>query len=139
MVKAKSSKRSTRMNSSRSKKTYKNWLTYKGKLEGPGYLSRDQEDRKKILKACIYRHGYRSCLGSLTALKRNKKTSDKYGSQLASNTAYLERNYGGKGSYGPRNPYRKDCSLVKKKSNSKSQSRNKSLSRSKSYRIMKTK
>lgn len=122
MAKAKSSRKSKS----------KNWLSHKGKLEGRGYLKKQQDTRHKILKSCVHRHGYRSCLGSLTALKRNRNTRDKYKSQLESNSTHLTKSYGGIGSYGPQNPYKKNCKLVKK--SSRKTSFKKSLKRTKFYR-----
>lgn len=120
------------MAKSKKSKKSKNWLTHKGKLEGKGYLKKRQDHRRKILKSCINRYGYRSCLGSLTALKRNQNTKRKYYPQLESNSTHLRKTYGGIGSYGPQNPYKKKCKLIKKSSR-KTDFRN-SLSRSKYYR-----
>lgn len=105
------------------KKSYKKWLTYKGKLGGPGYLTRSKDDREKLLKSCVYRHGYRSCLGSLTAMKRNKNTQQKFNPELESNSVYLKKDFGGVGSYGPRNLYKKKCKLIKRSKSRRTRSR----------------
>lgn len=119
--------------SKKQKSKSQNWLSHKGKLEGRGYLNKKQDRRRQILKSCVHRHGYRSCLGSLTALKRNRKTRNKYKAQLESNSTHLSKSYGGIGSYGPQNPYKKNCKLIKKKTSRKT-NLDKSLKRTKYYR-----
>ncbi len=43
--------------------------TRPGKLGGPGYLTRPDVTRRKILRKCVRKYSYRSCVGSLVAMK----------------------------------------------------------------------
>src|SRR3990172_4886132 len=61
---------------------YKPWITRKGKLGGEGFLSKSASTQHKILDKCVKDWGYRSCLGSVMVLSRNKDIKVKYGAKL---------------------------------------------------------
>lgn len=44
-------------------------ITRPGKLGGKGFVSKPQAEQRKILRGCMRRHGYRSCLGSVMLLE----------------------------------------------------------------------
>jgi len=90
------------------------WGSRSGKLDGRGYLKKNSSERQKLLRSCVNKHGYRSCLGSITILQRNKNTNHKYKNQLESNSDYLTKTYGGVGSYGAQSMYKKHCKTEKK-------------------------
>lgn len=60
-----------------------------------------QAERRKALDECVTRYGYRSCLGKITALERNRMIRQRYGSKLKESREYLKKKYGGPGSFGP--------------------------------------
>lgn len=68
----------------------------KGKLGGPGYLSRPASERRRILDSCVRRWGYPSCRGSVQVLNRNGKVRAHYGSVINADSAYLHARYGAK-------------------------------------------
>ena len=78
------------------------WITRPGKLGGPGYLSRSAAERHKILDRCVAQYGYRSCLGSIQVLMRNRKVYARHRAALDTDNDYLVSTYGGPGSFGPR-------------------------------------
>jgi hypothetical protein len=78
------------------------WITHEGKLGGPGYTSKTQKERRKILDRCVKRDGYRSCLGSVMVLLRSSEISADVRKKLEKDKAYLKKTYGGPGSFGPR-------------------------------------
>lgn len=78
------------------------WIQRKGKLGGAGYTEKSAASRHKILDACVKKYGYRSCLGSIMVLERDSEISSKAKAALKADRAYLERKYGGPGSFGPR-------------------------------------
>lgn len=69
----------------------------KGKLGGPGYTHKSASERHRLLNACVRRYGYRSCLGSVQVLERNRAIKASHGPVLASDRLYLERAYGNRG------------------------------------------
>jgi len=83
-------------------KPYKPWIQREGKLGGPGYTEKTQKERRKILKACEKEYGYRSCLGSIMVLLRSSELDAKTRKTLTSDKKWLEKTYGGPGSFGPR-------------------------------------
>lgn len=89
----------------------KPWIQREGKLGGPGYTSKSAKERHKILDKCVKQYGYRSCLGSIMVLLRDSEISSKVRKKLDSDKKYLEKNYGGPGSFGPRsnNPCCASC------------------------------
>jgi|SRR5579871_5975743 hypothetical protein len=68
----------------------KKWITRKGKLGGPGYVHKPSTIRHGLLNTCVNKNGYRSCLGSIMALERNRTIESKYGTKLAADRHYLE-------------------------------------------------
>ena len=71
----------------------KRWISRKGKLGGPGYLSKSDAERHKILDACVRKYGYRSCLGSVMVLRR--PLSQRGNPKLIKDRKYLVNKYGG--------------------------------------------
>lgn len=67
-----------------------------GKLGGPGYLSKSDAARRKLLRACVKKWGYRSCLGSIVALevwgKRSLTVAQKR--KLLRDRTYLRKTFG---------------------------------------------
>lgn len=82
------------------------WIEREGKLGGPGYLTKSEAARRKILDECVSRWGYRSCLGSIMALERNRKIAKKYKRQLGADHRYLVSTHGGEGSLAVYEPER---------------------------------
>lgn len=80
----------------------KQWIIREGKLGGPGYLSKSQAQRRKILDKCVKQYGYRSCLGSVMVLNRNRTIAARHGAKIDADKEYLKKKYGGPGSFGPR-------------------------------------
>lgn len=76
------------------------WITRKGKLGGTGYLSKPSTERHELLDKCVGKYGYRSCLGSIMVLNRNRKIKELHGSVIGADRQYLVRKYGGRGSFG---------------------------------------
>jgi hypothetical protein len=70
------------------------WITRKGKLGGPGYLSKSSTERHRLLSKCVVKYGYRSCLGSVTVLSRNRTIKAKYESKLKQDREWLKSKYG---------------------------------------------
>ena len=73
-----------------------------GALGGPGYLERPWSERKALLDDSVRRDGYRSTLGRVAFLERNRTIKARHGTELAHDRAYLVETYGGPGSFGPR-------------------------------------
>ena len=78
-----------------------------GKLGGAGYLRRTDATRRKILRRCVAKYGYRSCLGSIQAMEvwgKNRLTIAQK-NKLARDRIFLRKEFGGPGSFGKeRNP-----------------------------------
>lgn len=72
------------------------WITRPGKLGGPGYLARPAAERHRLLDSCVTRYGYRSCLGSLMVLNRNREIKALHGPKIDGDKRYLEKKYGAK-------------------------------------------
>jgi hypothetical protein len=70
------------------------WISHPGKLGGPGYIHKSPAERHHLLNACVQKHGYRSCLGSIMVLERNRALAARYGRTLASDRHYLEGRFG---------------------------------------------
>lgn len=70
--------------------------TRSGKLGGPGYLNRSAATRQKILRGCVKKYGYRSCLGSIQAMevwgKSRLSIADKR--KLVSDRLFLRKTFG---------------------------------------------
>ncbi len=68
------------MVSSRSKTS---WIKRKGKMGGKGFLTSFSKTKQhKVIDKCVKKHGYKSCLGSILVLSKNKKVNKKYGSVI---------------------------------------------------------
>jgi hypothetical protein len=78
------------------------WVTRPGKLGGKGFLTKPKREQQRLLDACVEEYGYRSCLGSITALERSTSIQSKYGKTLTRLRDYLRETYGGAGAFGPR-------------------------------------
>lgn len=79
------------------KKGYEPWITREGKLGGRGFLSRPFSEQKAILDRCVPEWGYRSCLGSIMVLERNRAVQAAHGKVLKRLRDYLVETYGGAG------------------------------------------
>lgn len=77
----------------------KSWITREGKLGGPGFTQKPTQERRKILKRCVDEYGYRSCLGSVQVLLRSSELKDKTKKVLESDSNWLEKEFGGPGSF----------------------------------------
>lgn len=80
-----------------------------GALGGPGFLSKPERTRHKLLAASVERDGYRTTLGRLNALEVfGKRTfSQKELDTIEADRQWLVRKFGGPGSFGPRKRRRK--------------------------------
>lgn len=90
-------------------KKSKPWIQREGKLGGPGYTDRADKTRHAILKRCVEggtmkldggtfdspAYGYRSCLGSLQVLLRNRDIEPRTRAIIESDIAWLKSHYGG--------------------------------------------
>lgn len=97
-VKATSYKRKVSVGRSRGSKygKYKNetkWINRQGKLGGHGYLSKSEQERRRLLRRCVKKYGYKSCLGSIIALERSSIIKSKYGPKLQKDREYLVKQY----------------------------------------------
>jgi hypothetical protein len=70
------------------------WIRNKGKLGGPGFLSRAATVQHSLLNGCVSRHGYRSCLDSVLVLARNRKVNAHFGPTIRSLSSYLKTKFG---------------------------------------------
>lgn len=78
-----------------------------GDLGGPGYTDKPTKERQRLMRACVKRKGYRSCLGKLQALAiLGKNTWPKKKLALVErDRKWLVKTFGGPGSFGPqKNP-----------------------------------
>lgn len=107
------------------------WITRPGKLGGIGFLSKSPQVQHRLLNKCVDEYGYRSCLGSLMVLNRNRSIKRRHGKKIDKLKNWLKMKYGGPGSFGFRS---KRKSRRKKAKRSKSKSRRKKAKRSKSKR-----
>jgi len=78
------------------------WITRPGKLGGSGYMKKSTVERHALLDDCVDKWGYRSCLGSIEVLKRNRQVYGDHKALLDADSDYLQRTYGGIGSFGSR-------------------------------------
>jgi hypothetical protein len=74
------------------------WITRPGKLGGRGFLEKPVATQHKLLSKCVKEYGYRSCLGSIIVLTRNRRVDELHGPQLDSLKNWLNKKYGRKGS-----------------------------------------
>lgn len=70
------------------------WISHEGKLGGHGYLTKTAAQRHKILDQCVKDWGYRSCLGSVLVLNRNRNIKSLYGDIIESDKNYVMRKHG---------------------------------------------
>jgi len=77
-------------------------ISRKGKLGGPGYMSKSPKVRHELLNKCVTKYGYRSCLGSVLVLKHYHSANRKFAPVINSDAKWLKNKYGGKGSFGSR-------------------------------------
>jgi hypothetical protein len=74
-------------------KEEKKWITKIGKLGGSGFLTKTSTEQHKLLNNCVKKYGYRSCLGSLMVLNKNKIIKEKHGKKINSLVKYLKNKY----------------------------------------------
>lgn len=74
---------------------YYNWIQRKGKMGGKGFLTTFSKAKQhKTIDNCVKEHGYRSCLGSIMVLSRNKKyINKKYGPEINDLKKYIMKKY----------------------------------------------
>jgi hypothetical protein len=70
------------------------WILRQGKLGGPGYLTKPPSKRKRLLKSCMRKYGYQSCLESVLVLARNRKVNENHRNAIEADRLWLEQNYG---------------------------------------------
>ncbi len=58
------------------------WIKHKGRLGGKGFLTKKTSEQKKLIKNCVKKYGYKSCLGAVNVLSRNRKIEKKYSKKL---------------------------------------------------------
>ena len=80
----------------------RDWIRREGKLGGPGYTDRPTRVRRRILSDGIPTYGYRSVLGSLQVLLRNRDIHSDTRRTIKSDIKWLKAKYGGPGSFGIR-------------------------------------
>ena len=90
-----------------------------GDLGGAGYTDKSKRERHRLLRKCVERKGYRSCLGKLQALEVLGKNTwpKKKLKVIASDRKWLVDQFGGPGSFGPRKKRSKKKSKGKRKNN----------------------
>jgi len=88
----------------------KQWITRSGKLGGRGFLSKSASTQHSILSKCVKTYGYRSCLGSVMVLSRNRSIDRSHGIKINSLKNWLKKKYGGIGSFRSRRASRKSRS-----------------------------
>lgn len=67
-----------------------------GKLGGPGYTTKPQAERHKLLERCQKKYGYRSCLGSLQVLLNSSEIKGRTRQTLSADKKWLVGKYGGR-------------------------------------------
>ena len=80
-----------------------NWIKRKGKLGGKGFLEKPEHEQHRLLSDSVDEYGYRSTLGSIMALERNREIKRRHGRELAGLRHWLVNTYGGEGSFGSGN------------------------------------
>jgi hypothetical protein len=78
------------------------WIKHEGKLGGPGFLGKAERTQKRLLRSAVNKYGYRSTLGSIMVLERNRTIKQRHGKELERLRKWLVGEYGGPGSFGPR-------------------------------------
>lgn len=66
------------------------WIQREGKLGGPGYTAKAERTRHHLLGCSLERFGYRSTLGSLQVLLRNRSMSKKARAAVKKDLAWLK-------------------------------------------------
>jgi hypothetical protein len=75
------------------------WITREGKLGGPGYTTRPERERQRLLRHAVEEYGYRSTLGSLQVLLRGHHMAHKKENVIERDRRWLVRTFGGPGSF----------------------------------------
>jgi hypothetical protein len=96
-------RRRSKSRSRRNKTRKPDWIKREGKLGGPGFLDKSELAQKRLLTKSVKKHGYRSTLGSIMVLERNRTIKRRHGKELENLRKWLVGKYGGPGSFGPRN------------------------------------
>lgn len=78
------------------------WIKHEGKLGGAGFLDKSERTQKRLLRNAVNEYGYRSTLGSIMVLERNRTIKQRHGKELERLREWLVGEYGGPGSFGPR-------------------------------------
>jgi hypothetical protein len=99
--------RSRSRSKSRKSPSSRKWITRKGKLGGKGFLSKSSSEQHKLLTKCVKKYGYRSCLGSVMVLSRNRDIQAVHGAKINKLKKWLKEKYGGQGSFGFKSPSHK--------------------------------
>ena len=84
------SKMSKRSKRSKMSKRSKQWITRPGKLGGPGFLTKPLEEQHALIDKCKDEYGYRSCLGSIQVLNRNRAIAKKHSAKINELANYLK-------------------------------------------------
>lgn len=93
-------------------KPYAPLIQREGKLGGKGYTQKPAKERQKILRKCVGEYGYRSCLGSIQVLLKSSEIKPKTRKALQSDLKFLEKTFGGPGSFAESNPSDEDQAAV---------------------------
>jgi hypothetical protein len=98
--KAKGLKRSGRSRGIKSRgpfsasKGYRPWITKKGALGGPGFMSKPRKVQYELLDRCVSNDGYKTCLGRVMVLNKSKsRKTRKYSTTIKVLTSYLKKHY----------------------------------------------
>lgn len=84
----------------RSRERSSPWIHRNGKLGGKGFLSKPVSTQHSLLTKCVREYGYRSCLGSVMVLSRNRSIQRSHSAKINSLKNWLKKKYGGSGTFG---------------------------------------
>jgi hypothetical protein len=75
------------------------WIQREGKLGGPGYTTKPERERHRLLHRAVDKYGYRSTLGSLQVLLRGHGMATKKEHVIERDKRWLAGTFGGPGSF----------------------------------------
>lgn len=75
------------------------WIQREGKLGGPGYTTKPERERHRLLHRAVEKYGYRSTLGSLQVLLRGHGMAAKKAHVIERDKRWLVGAFGGPGSF----------------------------------------